>query len=75
MNDMALDLVSHQPSRQPEPVPAGLEGNGNTCDAATASRCLVTPALQQAQQGHSVRHNLLQGLSFDSRHRPGNEPT
>jgi len=32
VNDMGLDTARSQPARQPEAVPAGLEGDGNTGD-------------------------------------------
>jgi hypothetical protein len=63
MDDMGLDAVRPQPTRQPEAVPPGLEGNRNTRDTAPRSGRLVAPA----QQFSLIRRELLQRMPFDPR--------
>jgi hypothetical protein len=74
MDDMGLDPVPGQPSCQPEPVTPSFEANSDACNGATAPGCLVTPAVQHAQQVRFVRRDLLQRLALDPRDGPGNQP-
>src|SRR5271165_2335175 len=74
MDNVYLDTVPGQPSCQPKPVTPGFEGDGDARDGATAPGCLVTPAVQQAQQGRFVWRDLLQRLPFDSRNGRENQP-
>jgi hypothetical protein len=46
MDDVGLDTVPRQPSRQPEPVTRGFEGDGKARDGATAPGGLVAPVVQ-----------------------------
>jgi hypothetical protein len=75
MDDVHLNPVLGQPPCQPEPIAPGLEGNGDARDDATFANRLVTLAVQQAQKCGFIRQDLLQGLAFDPRHRPRNQPT
>jgi hypothetical protein len=56
-------------------IAPGLEGNGAARDDATFANRLVAPAVQQAQKCGFIRQDLLQGLAFDPRHRPRDQPT
>lgn len=74
MDDVGLNALPSEPPRQPEPVTPSLERNGDARDGATAPGCLVTPAMQQAEQSRFVRCDLLQRLSLDPRNGPGDQP-
>ena len=45
MDDMAFDAARLQPTRQPEAVAAGLEGNRNPRDSAAGPDRLIPPAM------------------------------
>ena len=71
MDDVYLNPLFGQPPCQPESVAPGLEGNGDAIDGATFANCLIAPAVQEAQERGFVRHDLFQGLSFDTWHGSG----
>ena len=48
MNDMGFDTARAQPARQPEAIPAGLEGDGNTIDLVPGLLRLSSPSLEQS---------------------------
>src|SRR4029077_11708429 len=73
-NDMCIYAAYPQPARQPETVPAGLEGNCNALDLAPCFLCFDTPAIEQIQQCALVDRELLQRLALDARYDAGNEP-
>jgi hypothetical protein len=75
MDDVGLDPVTGQPSGQPEPVTPSLKGNSDACNGAPAPACLVTPAMQHAQQFRFVWCDLLQWLSLYTWDGPGDQPT
>ena len=49
MDDVHLDAVLGQPTRQPKSVTPGLEGDSDARDGATLADCFVAPTVQQAQ--------------------------
>ena len=69
VNDMRLDVTRPEPSRQPETVMAGLEGDRDAFDT-----CVLPPRLarqpEQLQQGVLIDLELLRWLAFDARHSP-----
>jgi hypothetical protein len=75
MNDVCLNIVRPKPAGQPEAITAGLECDGNAFDFAAKSDCLISPALQEAQQRAFVSRQLLQRLAVEPRLDPGYQPT
>jgi hypothetical protein len=71
---MGFDIASPEPARQPETVPAGLEGDCNAFDPASCFLRFLAPSMQQLQQCALVDRELLQRLALDARHDTGNEP-
>ena len=67
MNDVGLDVACHEPARQPEAVPAGLEGDSDACDPVSCLLGFIAPSMQQLQQGVLVDGELLQRLTLDAR--------
>jgi hypothetical protein len=59
MDDIGFDAARPQPTRQPESIPASLEGNGDAFDLAPGLDRLVAPAQQQFQKGVFVDFELL----------------
>src|SRR5262245_17220865 len=74
VDDMRLDTACPEPPRQPEAVPAGLEGNGDACDLVADLLRLVSPSVDQLQQSVLARLELLQWLALDAGYDPGHEP-
>src|SRR3954453_22565982 len=74
VDDVGLDLARPQPARQPEAVPAGLEGDREAGGGASRLGRLVPPAMQEAEQGVLVRLELLQRVAIEARHDAGDEP-
>src|SRR4029077_18137222 len=74
MNDMDLDVASHEPAREPEAVTAGLEGDGDPFDHVSSLLGFLSPSMQQLQQCPLVDRDLLQRLALDTGHNAGNEP-
>jgi len=58
VNDMRLDAARSEPPRQPEAVPAGLEGNSDTFDLVPGLLRLVSPSVEQFQQSDLARLEL-----------------
>jgi hypothetical protein len=46
MNDMGLDTARSQPAREPEAIPAGLEGDGNAVDLMPRFFGLCSPSFE-----------------------------
>ena len=68
VDHLGFDAARPQPTRQPEAVAAGLEGDRNPADCAPGLRRLVPPAMQQPKQRRLASGQLFQRLAFD----PGN---
>jgi len=75
MNDIRLDALLAQPARQPEAIPAGLEGHGDPCDGSTAFQGFALPPVQQFQQVLGLGLQFLQGMPRHSRYDAGNQPS
>ena len=74
MDDRGLDPRAAQPAGQPEAVPAGLEGNSDTPDCSPGPGRLIPPPLAAAGEAVLVRLELLQRVTLEARHNPGDEP-
>src|SRR5712664_3560431 len=74
VDDVGLDVARPEPTRQPEAVTAGLEGDRDAFESLSCLLRLFSPAIEQLQQGVLVDIELLQRLALDARHNPGNEP-
>jgi hypothetical protein len=59
VNDMGLDVACPEPARQPEPITAGLEGDGDAFDPVSCLLRLLSPSMQQIQQCALVDLELL----------------
>jgi hypothetical protein len=49
VNDVRLDPMCSQPARQPEAVPAGLEGDGDTLNFVAGLVRFIPPSIEQTQ--------------------------
>src|SRR4051794_29695772 len=74
VNDMSFDAVSPEPARQPEAIAAGLEGDGNACDRAAGLAGLLTPAVEELEEGVLVRRELLERMTRDPWDDPRHQP-
>src|SRR4051812_41771713 len=74
MDDVGFDVAGPEPARQPEPVAANLEGDGDARDRAAFLGCLCTPAHQQTEQFHLAWFELLQRMALDPWNNAGDEP-
>ena len=74
MNDVGLDAARSEPARQPEAVPAGLEGHRDAFDLVPCLLRFHSPSIEQLQQCVLVGIELLQRLALDARYDPGDEP-
>ena len=75
MDHIGFDPMRAQPPRQPEAVTASLERDHHAVDRLAGLARLVTPAMQQRQQGFGVRTLLLQGLAGNAGNQPSNQPS
>src|SRR5216110_3419409 len=75
MHHVSLDPTYLEPTRQPEAVAAGLEGNRNSRDRATGPDRLIPPAMQHGKQPFWARLQLFARLTLNARKHPGNQPT
>src|SRR3954468_3161789 len=74
VNDVGFDIAGPEPARQPEPVAARLERDGDTRDRAAFLGCLGTPAHQQTEQFPLAWFELLQRMALDTWNNAGDEP-
>src|SRR4051794_13899383 len=74
MDDVGFDIAGPEPARQPEPVAARLEGNGDARNRAAILGCLGTPAHQQPEQFPLAWFELLQRMALDPWNNAGDEP-
>src|SRR4029077_3432912 len=74
VDDIGFDAARFEPTRQPETVPAGLEGNCNTFNLVSRFLRFLTPAIEKLQQRALVDRELLQRLALHARHDASNEP-
>src|SRR3954463_5329020 len=74
VDDIGFDAAGPEPARQPEPVAARLEGDGDARDRAAFLGGLCTPAHQQTEQVHLAWFELLQRMALDTWNNAGDEP-
>src|ERR1700730_14483340 len=74
MDHVRFDPARIQPTRQPEAIAAGFEGQRNPRDLAAGLDRLVAPAMQQAKQPFRTRFQLLLRLTLNAGKHPGNQP-
>ena len=74
VNDMRLDALRDQPPRQPEAVPASLEGNGDAYDLVPCLLGFLAPSIEQVHQSLLAGLELPQCLALDAGYDPGYEP-
>src|SRR3954454_5375487 len=74
VNDMSLNAVSSEPARQPEAIAASLEGDGNARDRAAGLAGLLTPAVEEVEEGILVGSEFLERMTRDPRHHPRHQP-
>src|SRR3954469_12911195 len=74
VDDVGFDAPGPEPARQPEPVAARLEGNGDAGDRAAVLGRLCTPAHQQTEQFHLSWFELLERMALDPWDNAGDEP-
>jgi hypothetical protein len=70
VNDMSFDAVSPEPARQPEAIAASLKGDGNARDRAAGLAGLLTPAVEELEEGVLVGSEFLERMTPD----PGTTP-
>ena len=58
---MSLYSTRRKPTRQPEAVAAGFEGQRNPRDRAAGPDRLILPAMQQAKQPFGLGSSFLRG--------------
>src|SRR3954462_6384685 len=75
VDDVGFDAAGPEPARQPEPVAACLEGDGDARDRAAFLGGLRTPAHQQTEQFHFAWFELLQRMALDTWNNASDEPT
>src|SRR3954452_18127889 len=75
MPDSVSAAASREPTRQPEAVAAGLEGNRNSRDRATGPGRLIPPAMQHGKQLFWARLQLLARLTLNAGKHTANQPT
>src|SRR5216110_1847310 len=74
MHHVSLDPTYLEPTRQPEAVAAGLEGNRNSRDRATGPDRLIPPAMQHGKQPFWARLQLFARLTLNTRNDAANQP-
>jgi hypothetical protein len=75
MDHVRLHPTRTQPTRQPEAVAAGFEGERNPRDLFTGPDCLIAPAMQRAKQPFGTRLQLLARLALNAGKHAANQPT
>ena len=63
-----------QPTRQPEAIAAGFEGQCNPRDLFTGPDRFIAPAMPQAKKPFRTRFQLLLRLTLNAGKHPGNQP-
>jgi hypothetical protein len=72
--DSRLHPTRTQPTRQPEAVATGFEGQRNPRDLFTGPDRLIAPAMQQAKEPFGTRLQLLARLTLNAGKHTGNQP-
>jgi len=74
MDHVRFDPARIQPTRQPEAIAAGFEGQCNPRDLFTGPDRFIAPAMQQAKKPFRTRFQLLLRLTLNAGKHPGNQP-
>src|SRR6202045_4583922 len=74
MDHVRFDPARIQPTRQPEAIAAGFEGQCNPRDLFTGPDRFIAPAMQQAKKPFRTRFQLLLRLALNAGKHPGNQP-
>src|SRR6478735_2282394 len=74
MDHVRFDPARIQPTRQPEAIAAGFEGQCNPRDLFTGPDRFIAPAMQQAKKPFRTRFQLLLLLTLNAGKHPGNQP-
>jgi hypothetical protein len=74
MDHVRLYPTRTQPTRQPEAVAAGFEGQCNPRDLFTGPDRLIPPAMQQAKQPFGTRLEFLARLTLNAGKHTGDQP-
>src|SRR4051794_22318117 len=74
VDHVGFDIAGREPARQPEPVAARLERDGDARDRAAFLGGLGTPAHQQTEQVHLAWFELLQRMALDPWNKASDEP-
>jgi hypothetical protein len=69
-----FDPARIQPTRQPEAIAAGFEGQCNPRDLFTGPDRFIAPAMPQAKKPFRTRFQLLLRLTLNAGKHPGNQP-
>ena len=68
--NVGLDAACPEPARQPETIPAGLEGDCNAFDLVSCLLRFLSPSMQNFQQCVLVDSELVQRLALDASTMP-----
>jgi hypothetical protein len=74
MDHVRFDPARIQPTRQPEAIAAGFEGQCNPRDLFTGPDRFIAPAMPQAKKPFRTRFQLLLRLTLNAGKHPGNQP-
>jgi hypothetical protein len=74
MDHLRLDVARSQPTSQPEPVAASLEGKDDALNRVPSLARLVAPALEKPQQRGGIGWEFLERMPFDTGDDPRHEP-
>src|SRR3984893_14002831 len=74
VDHVRFDPARIQPTRQPEAIAAGFEGQCNPRDLFTGPDRFIAPAMQQAKKPFRARFQLLLRLTLNAGKHPGNQP-
>src|SRR5262249_44444679 len=69
-----FDPARIQPTRQPEAIATGFEGQCNPRDLFTGPDRFIAPAMQQAKKPFRTRFQFLLRLTLNAGKHPGNQP-
>src|SRR5256885_271166 len=74
VDHVRFDPARIQPTRQPEAVAAGFEGQGNPRDLFTGPDRFIAPTMQQAKKPFRARFQLLLRLALNAGEHTGDQP-
>src|SRR5437764_5420234 len=74
MDHVRFDAARIQPTRQPEAIAAGFEGQCNPRDLFTGPDRFIAPTMQQAKKPFRARFQLLLRLALNAGEHTGDQP-